>query len=411
MKKSGLIKLIASAAAAVFAFSLAGCSAGIAAGGEVREYSVTIAQTEGGAELSSAEVLEKIRPTVVDVTSSSETAVSAGSGVIIGGAVGSGAGSEYFIVTNHHVIDGGSSFTVDVLDIADDGTETTTAYSALLVGGSQKRDIAVLSVTVPAGVTLKTAAFIADSDKVRVGTEVYAIGNPLGILGGSVTHGIVSATKRDVNVGGIGTMTLMQTDALINGGNSGGGLFDTSGALVGIINSGYDTYNDMQVEGLNFAIPANDAKYAATSLINTHEGQGGTVTKYGYVEGDARLDVTFSTATLYTDASLSGRAVCLVAAASGTESPLYPSWTNGVKAVTAITVNGTRHDLSVSSGGSYALTQEANKIISAVRAGDGVTVEYRDVLSRQIGFISSYNYLGSELKTASFTAEQYIYEP
>lgn len=409
MKKSALIKLIASAAAAVFAFSLAGCSA--AADGEAREYSVTLTETSGGAELSSAEVLEKIRPTVVDVTSSSETAVSAGSGVIIGTADGTGGGSEYFIVTNHHVIDGGSSFTVDVLTIADDGAETTSAYGALLVGSSQKRDIAVLSITVPAGVTLKTASFISDSDKVKVGTEVYAIGNPLGILGGTVTHGIVSATKRDVNVGGIGTMTLMQTDALINGGNSGGGLFDISGALVGIINSGYDTYNDMQVEGLNFAIPANDAKYAATSLINTHEEQGGAVTKYGYVEGDARLDVTFSTSTLYTDASLSGRAVCLVAAASSTGSPLYSAWSNGVKAVTAITVNGTRHDLSVSSGSSYALTQEANKTISAVRAGDEVTVEYKDVLTRQIGFLSSYNYLGSEVKTASFTAEQYIYEP
>ncbi len=373
-------------------------------------YTVTLTETAHESYTSLTEMLKAIRPTVVDVTSYTETGTSLGSGVIIGGAGGeNGAYEKYFIVTNHHVIDGGSSFYVDVLSLEGD-EETTTVYEATLIGSSMKRDIAVLSVTPPAGTVLKAAAFVSDSNAVAVGTEVYAIGNPLGILGGTVTHGIVSATKRDVNVGEIGTMTLMQTDALINGGNSGGGLFDSSGALVGIINSGYDTYNGQYVEGLNFAIPANDAKYAAECLIQTHEEAGGEVTKYGYVEGDARVDITFSLATLYTSSALSSRANYLVAAASS-ESPLYSEWGNAVKAVVAITVNGERTDFTESGGGSYTLTDLANDLISRVGAGDEVTVTYKNVLQRSAGFFGSYSYVDGASREVSFTALQYIYTP
>ncbi len=414
MKKSFILGIFSCAAAATMIFSVAGCAQTPQTPQtyERNSYTVEVTQAESGEPSSATEVLQKIRPSVVDVTGYSQTSASAGSGVIIGGVKNSqNEYSQYYIVTNHHVIEGSDSFTVDVLSIADGGEESTTAYSARLVGSSKKRDIAVLSITPPAGTALTVATFIADSDAVKVGAEVYAIGNPLGILGGSVTHGIVSATKRNVNVDEIGSMTLMQTDALTNGGNSGGGLFDMSGNLVGIINSGYESYNGRRVEGLNFAIPANDARTAAFSLIETHVEENGVVTEYGYVEGDARIDLTFSTATLYADSNLSARTSCLVATAGSESCPVYTAWGNAAKAVTAITVNGERHSFLEAADSSYALTQAADDVMAEVKAGDSVIIEYKDVLTVSAGFFYTYNYLSSETKTATFTAEQYVYEP
>ncbi len=404
------IKFAAAGMAALMCLAFAGCGAG----GENRTYTVTLSEIDTQPQYSSTvEMLEEIRPTVVDVTAYLETGASAGSGVIIGGskAEGSDAYEKYFIVTNHHVIEDGTSYTVDVLTI-DGSTEYTTTYPASLVGSSMKRDIAVLSIAPPADVSLKIASFIADSNTVKVGTEVFAVGNPLGILGGTVTHGIVSATKRAVALDEIGAMTLMQTDTAINGGNSGGGLFDANGNLVGVINSGYETYNGQSVEGLNFAIPANDAKFAAESLIATYRETGGTVTQYGYVEGDARLDISFSTAALYTSSALSARATYLIAAASSAESPLYAEWSNSTKVVTAITVNGEKIDLTSGGSGAYSLTAAANSVIEGVKAGDKITVEYKNVLGRSGGFFgASYYYVDGTARTVTVTAQQYVYEP
>ncbi len=378
---------------------------------ENRSYSVMMTE-RAYIEPTATGITDEMRASVVDVFSLGESSSSAGSGVIIGkGAeVDTEEYDQYFIVTNHHVISGGKSFTVDVLSISDEG-ESTTAYQAVLVGSSLKRDIAVLSIRPPKGTEFCVASFVDDSDKVKVGTEVYAIGNPLGILGGTVTHGIISATKREVNVEGIGTMTLMQTDASINGGNSGGGLFDGYGNLVGIINSGFDSYNDRHVEGLNFAIPANDAKEAALKLIETHREENGAVTEYGYIEGDARMDITFSSATLYTSSSLSARANFTVAEAANSDSPLYAEWGESVKVINSVTVNGVKTDLTRSEKGSYSSTEEANKAIAAVKAGDTVVIEYRDVLSSSGMFGFSRNYAAGAVKSITIVAQQYIYEP
>ena len=374
---------------------------------------------------SLVEMLERIRPTVVDVDAYLPNGTSAGSGVIIGGAsadgeaVGeNGSYDSYLIVTNHHVIEGATSFTVDVLTIAEDGTESTTAYPATLIGSAPKRDIAVLSIDPPDGVELSVATFIADSDTVKVGTEVVAIGNPLGILGGTVTHGIVSTTKREVSVEGIGTMTLMQTDATINGGNSGGGLFDMNGNLIGIINSGYDTYNGQSVEGLNFDIPGNDALFAATSLIDTYDGTGDTV-QYGYIEGDAVTDITYSASAVYESEDRMSRGIYLLAQATSENSPFYEAWlgtneygnpVSTVKAVTSVTVNGTKTDITLGDGeSSYVLSDLASEAFGSIRAGDTVTVEYRDVMQGNMGFWGSYTYLGQDTKTVTYTAEQYVY--
>ncbi len=409
MKKYRAFSVIIVAILLICSMTLAGCSLP-ETDKEIRSYTVDIKQAAPTASSDNMpEMLARIRPTVVDVTSYSDEATAAGSGVIIGHTTAQN--EQYFIVTNHHVIDGGSSFSVDVLSIAEDGTESTAVYDAQLIGSSRKRDVAVLSISLESGVELPTASFIADSDAVKVGTEVYAIGNPLGILGGTVTHGIISATKRQVTVEEIGTMTLMQTDASINGGNSGGGLFDTQGQLVGIINSGYDTYNEQSVEGLNFAIPANDVKYAAKNLIETHEENGGKVTKYGYVEGDAAPDVSFSVATLYTSLALTSRSNYLIAAASSSDSPFYHVWGGTDKAVVSISVNGTEVDLSQSGGSSYALVAIANNALTDVKAGDIVTIEYRDILYSRNIFGMARSYVDSSVKTATVTLTQYVYEP
>lgn len=381
-----------------------------------KTYEVIMSEGSSDVKSSAVETLAEIRPSVVDVTSTSSSGVSSGSGVIIAGAGQSQSSYEqYFIVTNHHVISDGTSFKVDVLTIESDGSESTTAYNATLIGSSLKRDIAVLSVRPPKGTVFQMATFISDSDTVSVGTEVYAIGNPLGILGGTVTHGIVSATQRTVSVGEIGSMTLMQTDASINGGNSGGGLFDKTGKLIGIINSGYDTYNNQSVEGLNFAIPANDAKYAVQKLIETHEEENDVVTKYGYVQGDVQLDLTYSTASLYDNADLSSGSTYLVAGASSTTSPVYSAWQNNTKVLTAITINETKYPLTEEKESSYSLTSLADEILAKIKAEDEVVFEYRDILSKSLGglghFGMSYYYVDSTVKTCRFVAEQYIYEP
>ena len=116
-------------------------------------------------------------------------------------------------------------------------------------------------------------AKLADSSAVRVGDFVIAIGNPLGELGGTVTDGIISAKDREITIDGQ-AMTLLQTSAAVNPGNSGGGLFDLGGKLVGVVNS---KSSGSDIEGLAFAIPANTVQIITQELI-----------QHGYVTGRPR---------------------------------------------------------------------------------------------------------------------------
>ncbi len=373
-------------------------------------YNVNIGEVDYdyGDDLSATEVLDRIRPTVVDIRSFLSTGVSSGSGVIMGLADTADA-EQYFIITNHHVIDGGKSFAVKILTIADDGSEAHTEYDASLIGSAPSRDIAVLAVRLPKGTGLTTAHFIDDSDKVKVGTSVYAIGNPLGLLGGTVTHGIISAAKREIYVGDIGTMTLMQTDATVNGGNSGGGLFDTKGNLIGIINSQYESYNYQSVEGLNFAIPGNDAKFAMKALIDTHEeDENGAVTRYGYIEGDTRQEVTFSSAMIYDDKTLKSANTYLIAGAASQSSPVYEAWGTKTMAVTAITVNGIKTEFNGITEDSAGL---ADALLTEVKVGDEIVIDYKEIVSISNGPFFTYNYLAGETLSLNITATQYIYQP
>jgi serine protease Do len=170
-------------------------------------------------------------------------------------ALGSGfiIGSDGTIVTNNHVIDGASDIKVTL----DDGTELT----ATLVGRDDKSDLAVLKVK--AGRPLPTVAW-GDSDRLRAGDQILAIGNPFGI-GTTVTAGIVSARGRDLNSGPYDDF--LQIDAPINHGNSGGPLVDTNGTVVGI-NTAIYSPNGGSV-GVGFAIPSREAQKIVAKLMKS----------------------------------------------------------------------------------------------------------------------------------------------
>ena len=208
------------------------------------------------------EVAAIVRQSVVEIKTETITsggwrgeylAEGAGSGVIIS--------ADGYIVTNNHVISGAESITVRLYD----GSE----YSAMMLGTDAKTDIAIIKISA-AG--LEPAVF-GDSSKLVVGETAIAVGNPLGELGGTVTSGIISALDRDIVVEGE-TMSLLQTDAAVNPGNSGGGLFNLHGELIGIVNA---KSGGLNIEGLGFAVPANTAK----TVIND-------LSEYGYVRG--RID-------------------------------------------------------------------------------------------------------------------------
>lgn len=184
----------------------------------------------------------------------------AGSGVILT--------TDGYIVTNYHVVEGARQISVT---LHDDST-----YTATVVGSDQQSDIALLKIDA----TGLTPAVLGDSDSVQVGEVVIAVGNPMGTLGGTVTDGIVSALNRDISVEG-NEMTLMQTSAAISPGNSGGGLFNTNGELIGIVNA---KYSDEDAEGLGFAIPVNTMKTVVQDLLEN-----------GYVTGRPALGITVIT--------------------------------------------------------------------------------------------------------------------
>lgn len=283
----------------------AACMAFTACGSN--SYDVGTSSTVLPAYSTYTNMIASIRPMVVEVYGdgygtddygNTVLMTSAGAGVIIG----SDGDDGYYIVTNQHVVEDCYSMYAKVLTIADDGTESTEAYTAEFIGGSHERDIAVIRIE--SDEKLTTATWMNNVDELKPGCEVVAIGNPTGTLGGTVTRGIVSQTSRKISVENIGSMDLIQMDAAINSGNSGGGLFYTyendegewSAALCGIVNSGATGY-----DGLGFAIPADDAKYAADNLIDTYNDGSDPENIYGYVPGDASLTLTAASKYVYSD--------------------------------------------------------------------------------------------------------------
>lgn len=188
-----------------------------------------------GKALTAQEVYRLVNPAVVVVMADlGDGSASVGTGVIFS--------RDGYLLTNYHVVEGGLECTVAL--------DSGRGYEAKYVAGDADSDLAVLKVE---GQDLPAAVF-GDSDLLTVGDRVYAIGNPLGVeLRGTLTDGIVSAIDRDVQVEGR-TMTLLQTNAALNSGNSGGPLINEYGQVVGI-NTIKMTSRYSNIEGLGFAIP------------------------------------------------------------------------------------------------------------------------------------------------------------
>ena len=191
-------------------------------------------------------VVAKVRPAVVQVNVATSRGQGLGSGVIID--------QRGYIITNHHVVERAQQIQVVLFD--------GTALPAQLVGASSPDDLAVVKVTPKEKLTVAT---LGDSSQVRVGQEVLAIGNPLGITQ-TVTGGIVSAVGRTV-----GTIpNAIQTDAAINPGNSGGALVDLQGSVIGIPTAtAIDPQFKSPANGVGFAIPSNRVKFFAPQIIET----------------------------------------------------------------------------------------------------------------------------------------------
>ena len=193
----------------------------------------------------------------------------AGSGVIIS--------EDGYILTNAHVVDGSTTVNVTM--------SNGDTYPATIVGSDPQSDVAVIKVDATG---LKPAT-IGTSSTLVAGEPVVAIGNPLGSLGGSVTDGIVSAVTRSVTIDN-NTMNVIQTNAAISPGNSGGGLFNAAGELIGIVNAKSSSEN---AEGIGFALPIDDVMAIAQDLMNV-----------GYVTNRPALGVTLQTVS-YIDGSSS----------------------------------------------------------------------------------------------------------
>ncbi|MGO5358799.1 S1C family serine protease [Anaerofustis sp. LCP19S3_F7] len=233
------------------------------------EIPVASTSTDSSGKMDVSSVVKGVQSSVVSIECQSEseanrysfgesaTTTSAGSGVIIT--------SDGYIATNNHVVEGASKITITTAD--------SKSYTAKLVGRDEQTDIAVLKIEATG---LKNAT-LGKSSSLEVGDEVVAIGNPLGELSGTVTNGIVSALNREVTIENE-TMSLIQTNASINAGNSGGGLFDKNGLLVGIVNAKASGEN---VEGLGFAIPIDTAKEVIEQIMD-----------YGYVKGRVTSGLT-----------------------------------------------------------------------------------------------------------------------
>ena len=318
--------------------------------GERQTETVNTTRTDTSEKLSPREVYAQNVNSTVGITTSittnywgyQTTSAASGSGFILT--------EDGYILTNYHVIENSSSVQVTTYD--------NTAYSASIVGYDESNDIAVLKIDA----TGLTPVVLGSSDDLYVGDEVMAIGNPLGELTFSLTVGYVSALDREVTLSSGTTMDLIQTDAAINSGNSGGALFNSYGEVVGITNAKYSSSSSSSstsIDNIGFAIPINHVKNIVTSIIE----KGYIVKPY------IGVSVTTVSSEMVSYGLPQGAAVKAVSENS-------PAAESGLKVNDIITaING--EEITTSS--------ELVKIVSASQPGDEMTLTvYRQGESEQL---------------------------
>ena len=255
-------------------------------------------QKEGVYITDVSDVVDEVIPSIVAITSKqiissgrfgpsyygngSYTSEGAGSGVIV-----ATDDENIYILTNYHVVEDSSELSVKFFD--------DTSYDASIRGVSERKDIAIVSVNknkVDNDTLSKIKiATLGDSNELKVGNGIIAIGNALG-YGQSVTTGVVSALNREVSTDGY-SQEMIQIDAAINGGNSGGALLNSKGEVVGINTAKYSssgTSTNASIEGMGFAIPISNVEDIIESLINGNNDTGsltlgieGYMTNSGYI--------------------------------------------------------------------------------------------------------------------------------
>ena len=307
--------------------------------GERQTETVNTTRTDTSEQLTPREVYAQNVNSTVGITTSittnywgyQTTSAASGSGFILT--------EDGYILTNYHVIENSNSVQVTTYD--------NTAYSASIVGYDESNDIAVLKIDA----TGLTPVVLGDSDGLYVGDEVMAIGNPLGELTFSLTVGYVSAMDREVTLSSGTTMDLIQTDAAINSGNSGGALFNTYGEVVGITNAKYSSSSSSSsasIDNIGFAIPINHVKGIVTSIIE----KGYIVKPY------IGVSVTSVSSEMISYGLPKGAAVKVIAEGS-------PAEESGLKVNDIVTaING--EEITTSS--------ELVKIVSAAQPGDVLTL-------------------------------------
>ena len=376
-------------------------------------------------EMNKKQAIAKVSRAVVAITITDNTgSVSYGSGVIIDvqrrDSHGQNADGEnvFYVLTCHHVIEYKGEIKVYVPDLEGDNygesdynekfcfvgnvgsnfTDTVT-----LVGGDKTSDIALLKLDITnTGVSsdqiVKASLAPADGYTIAVGEDVFAIGNPSGQLPGSVTVGTIAYINREVSIGDIGKMTLLQLNTDIYHGSSGGALFNLYGEVIGVTNSGSDSYI-----GIGYAIPyvinklngINDNGFinVVTQLLSTYTGQN-----YGYVIG--RNEKLGFSAQEYTT---NGGQVKIISLTEGGQAV-----TKGIAVGDTIThasvakiVRGEGGEISYDYGEEVAINSLAklSQLVGSLELGDVITIKL--VRSGYYGDNTEY--------TVSFTAKQFIF--
>ncbi|NCB53056.1 MAG: PDZ domain-containing protein [Clostridia bacterium] len=200
--------------------------------------------------------------TTTNIFGQSTSSAVSGSGFIIS--------TDGYILTNNHVIEYAAQYGYDLTVMLHDGT----TYKATIVGYEDDNDVAVIKIDAEG----LSPVVIGNSSAMKVGEQVYTVGNPLGELAYTMTGGMVSALDRTIVADNSTSIDMFQIDAAVNSGNSGGPVYNSKGEVIGIVTA---KYSDSGIEGLGFAIPINDAIEIATQLIEN-----------GYVAGKAYLGVS-----------------------------------------------------------------------------------------------------------------------